>query len=204
MVPVQQHLRGALSGELDYRAYWDCAPNDAPSMSGAAMVMDCHDLKSVLAGLRVDLSDKYVFDYGCGTGRLAKLCGVYLGCDISPGMVEYARSQGRHVRLVDDSFDAADCEDKFDVVTCLSVMTHVNTATRRRLLKLFRKIAPSLVVDILPARQVDYDAGSIGTWHIHPPLFEGDLVDAGWGWDATYQQHGASGEFHRYYSCAAL
>jgi SAM-dependent methyltransferase len=77
--------------------------------------------------------DGYVIDVGCGAGRLAKplsgyLAGNYLGIDIVPEMVEYAR---RLVKRPDWRFEVAqglsipEEDGKADMVCFFSVFTHL-------------------------------------------------------------------------------
>jgi ubiquinone/menaquinone biosynthesis C-methylase UbiE len=77
--------------------------------------------------------DGYVIDVGCGSGRLAKplseyLAGKYLGIDIVPEVVDYAR---RLVQRPDWRFEVArglsipEDEGKADMVCFFSVFTHL-------------------------------------------------------------------------------
>jgi SAM-dependent methyltransferase len=77
--------------------------------------------------------DDYVIDVGCGSGRLAKplceyLTGPYLGIDIVPDLVEYAR---KLVGRPDWRFEVAkgltipESDGKADVVCFFSVFTHL-------------------------------------------------------------------------------
>jgi SAM-dependent methyltransferase len=75
----------------------------------------------------------YLIDVGCGSGRLAKpladyLAGRYLGIDVVPGLVEYAR---KLVPRPDWRFEVADGlripeeDGKADMVCFFSVLTHL-------------------------------------------------------------------------------
>jgi len=77
--------------------------------------------------------DGYVIDVGCGSGRLAKplsdyLSGKYLGIDIVPEMVDYAR---KLVGRTDWRFEVApglsipEEDGKADIVCFFSVFTHL-------------------------------------------------------------------------------
>ena len=75
----------------------------------------------------------YVIDVGCGSGRLAKpladyLVGKYLGIDVVPGLVAYAR---RFVPRADWTFEVAEgltipeADQRADIVCFFSVLTHL-------------------------------------------------------------------------------
>lgn len=75
----------------------------------------------------------YLIDVGCGSGRLAKplaeyLTGKYLGIDVVPGLVEYAR---RLVPRADWRFEVAEglkipeADGQADMVCFFSVLTHL-------------------------------------------------------------------------------
>ena len=77
--------------------------------------------------------DHYLIDIGCGSGRLAKplsqyLDGKYLGIDVVPGLVEYAR---KLVNRPDWRFEVAqgltipEQDAQADMVTYFSVFTHL-------------------------------------------------------------------------------
>lgn len=83
----------------------------------------CHGLKP----------DDYLIDVGCGSGRLAKplaeyLTGKYLGIDVVPDLVDYAR---RLVTRRDWRFEVAeglkipDGDQQADMVCFFSVLTHL-------------------------------------------------------------------------------
>lgn len=154
----------------DYRTYWDCPPEQAPDLSGASKVMDCSDIKDVLGFFGLDLSDKRVLDWGCGTGRLSQLCGKYVGYDISPGMVVYAQSQGIEAHLIEDG---KIIWPTFDIVLCLSVFTHISREDRKKLLNAFLPTTP-LLVDILPWPE---DQFTIAVARAKPEEFEQDLME---------------------------
>jgi SAM-dependent methyltransferase len=75
----------------------------------------------------------YLIDVGCGSGRLAKpladyLTGKYLGIDVVPGLVAYAR---RLVSRADWRFEVAEgltipeADQRADMVCFFSVLTHL-------------------------------------------------------------------------------
>lgn len=78
-------------------------------------------------------ADGYLVDVGCGSGRLARpiatyLCGRYLGIDVVPDLVDYAR---RTVERPDWRFEVIDhigipeADGQADVVCFFSVFTHL-------------------------------------------------------------------------------
>jgi SAM-dependent methyltransferase len=75
----------------------------------------------------------YLIDVGCGSGRLAKplaeyLTGKYLGIDVVPGLIEYAR---KLVPRADWRFEVAEglkipeADESADMVCFFSVLTHL-------------------------------------------------------------------------------
>lgn len=124
-------------------------------------------------------ADSYLIDVGCGSGRLAKplsqyLTGRYLGIDIVPGLVDYARQS---VGRPDWRFEVADGlsipeEDGVaDMVCFFSVFTHllheqsyVYLQEAKRVLKPGGKIVFSFLDFTIP-----------GHWHV----FEFNIGDLG-------------------------
>ncbi len=84
----------------------------------------------IQAGLR---PDGYVIDIGCGSGRLAKplsdyLTGGYLGTDVVPDLVEYARNLvGRPAWrfAVVEGLTIPEADGQADIVCFFSVLTHL-------------------------------------------------------------------------------
>jgi len=76
--------------------------------------------------------DHYLVDIGCGSGRLAKalrdyLTGKYLGTDVVPELLDYARQQGSkgwRVELV-EGLDIPERDGVADMVCFFSVLTHL-------------------------------------------------------------------------------
>lgn len=123
----------------------------------------------------------YLIDVGCGSGRLAKplsdyLAGPYLGIDIVPELVKYAREL---VRRPDWRFEVAsgltipEQDAKADMVCFFSVLTHLlHEESFAYLREAKRVLRPSgkIVLSFL-----DYRIAS------HWTVFEGNLQDIGIG-----------------------
>src|SRR5215213_1404480 len=125
--------------------------------------------------------DHYLIDVGCGSGRLAKpvsgyLEGKYLGIDVVPGLVEYAR---KLVGRPDWRFEVAqgltipEADAQADMVTFFSVFTHllheesfVYLREAGRVLKPGGKIVASFLDFRVPT---------------HWPWFESNIKDIGVG-----------------------
>jgi len=124
--------------------------------------------------------DGYVIDVGCGSGRLAKplsqylTAGQYLGIDVVPDLVDYARNL---VARPDWRFQVADglCipeqDDQADIVCFFSVFTHllheqsyVYLQEARRVLKPGGKIVFSFLDFAIPC---------------HWAVFESNIKDIG-------------------------
>lgn len=186
-----------------YRDYWSVAESEVESKTGAAGLMDCPDIRDVLDHLDLDLSSKMVLDVGCGTGRLARLCGKYMGVDVSPAMVSYCTSRGIRAHTVNSPLELRELEVEwgvkpFDIVTCLSVFTHISRSDRQSYLHSFRHMAPELLVDILPG---DTESGSIPYWVADTEAFELDVVEAGWEIVDSYLRVARDGTGHLYFHC---
>lgn len=177
-----------------YLAHWDVPADQAPHKTGAASVMDLSDIREVLDFLDLDLSNLSVIDVGCGTGRLAQACGVYRGFDIAPGMVEYAQRSGVTAAVITGPCDLRD-EPPADIVTCLSVFTHISRLDRLDYLLRFANMANGLLVDILPGPE----GGSIHAWYADTTTFEDDLRSHGYGESEHYERTSDDGALHRYY-----
>lgn len=77
--------------------------------------------------------DAYLIDVGCGSGRLAQplsscFQGRYLGIDIDPNLVNFARQNVRRKDWrfeVTDGFDIPEQDGKADMVCFFSIFTHL-------------------------------------------------------------------------------
>lgn len=123
----------------------------------------------------------YVIDVGCGCGRLAKplseyLEGPYLGIDVVPGLIEYAR---KLVPRPDWRFEVADglsiseADAKADMVCFFSVFTHL--------------LHEQSFVYLREAKRVLHPGGKIVCSFLdfqvagHWTIFEGNVEDIGIG-----------------------
>lgn len=94
---------------------------------------DASGYHALVDDLEVELTERYgrgldVLECGCGTGlileRIAKFARRAAGIDLSPGMLELARSRGLDVR--EGSVTALPFEDaSFDVTCSFKVLAHV-------------------------------------------------------------------------------
>ncbi len=94
-----------------------------------------------------------MLDVGCGPGtntRHFPLAG-YLGIDISPEYIAYARERyGAHFEVVDVVKDPIPGPDEFDVIVVNSLLHHIDTpGVRQTLEKLSRRLAANGTVHIL-------------------------------------------------------
>jgi SAM-dependent methyltransferase len=128
----------------EYKAVWTAAARtleDAKAAVAGPGLSD-HDFSVVAAESREILqrtvgigADDVVLEVGCGVGRvgreLAGHCREWIGCDVSPSMLAFARellADSPNVRLVEISgFDLAPIEDaSVDVVYCTVVFMHLD------------------------------------------------------------------------------
>lgn len=187
---------------IEYRDFWSVTVEEVPGKTGAAGVMDCADIREVTGTFQLDLGRMSVLDVGCGTGRVAQMCGSWTGVDVSPAAVAYCRNQGLDAYVIEAPvelaarFDAPFGAKPFDLVACLSVFTHIHRNDRRSYLSVFRSLADVVLVDVLPGEE----GGSIAAWYADVADFEVDLHDARFD-DivATYERVSADGASHLYY-----
>lgn len=176
-------------------AYWDQGEKNVPDMTGAKHLLDARDLRVVFEHFGVPIPIRSVLDVGCGTGRLAALCQDYYGVDISVSARDYCRAHGILADLIGGAHDLAVIRDPFDLVTCISVFTHIDRSERQGYLHAFAAIkAPALLVDIIPGD----GAGNVALWTARPDDMMADLTDAGFTtlrWvDQAWDKH-----THRYF-----
>jgi SAM-dependent methyltransferase len=173
--------------------YWNQGIEMVPHMTGAGHLLDAQDIPSICADLGIALPLQNVLDVGCGTGRLAVHCEGYLGVDIAVDAVRYAKRAGRNVQLVAGAHDLPLWN--FDLITCLSVFTHIDRAERRDYLDAFAIRAPMCLVDIIPGD----GGGATERWTCDVHEFTTQLEDAGWCVCATTQRGTPDGNVHRYH-----
>lgn len=125
----------------------------------------------IQCGLR---PDGYVIDVGCGSGRLAKplaqylTAGKYLGIDVVPELVDYARNLVTRPNWkfqVTDGLCIPERDDQADLVCCFSVLTHllheqsyVYLQEARRVLKPGGKIVFSFLDFAIPCHWTIFES----------------------------------------------
>lgn len=178
-------------------SYWNVAVDQIPAQTGAESVMDCSDLLDALGGLGIEPPLERVLDVGCGTGRLSRLCSGYLGVDIAPNAIQYARGSGLRAAVIHGPNDLPD--EMPETIACFSVFTHIGRDERQAYLRAFADLDPDLLlVDILPGEE----GGSMAVWYADPQDFYTDLRAAWFEVDATYDRIAPDGTLHRYFACS--
>jgi SAM-dependent methyltransferase len=123
-----EQARIAVAGEMSEASFWD---------GGAAN----RDVLLRTVGIN---PEDVVLEIGCGVGRVgrsvAPLCREWIGCDVSPPMLNLARTylaDLQNVRLVETSgFDlGAIASESVDVVYCTVVFMHLDEWTGTRTLR---------------------------------------------------------------------
>lgn len=176
-------------------AYWERGLASVPHVTGAARLLDAHDVPELAAALGFGLPFGRVLDVGCGTGRIATHCRDYVGVDISRDAVAYCRRAGLKALVIEDERDLSQrFLDPFDLVACLSVFTHIDATARRRYLACFAKLAPQLLVDIIPGD----GSGGVPAWTAIPSEFERQVEASGYRIRATTDRTETDWT-HRYY-----
>lgn len=153
--------------------YWDRGVANVPDMTGARHLLDARDLKTICEGFGLTIPLPNVLDIGCGTGRLARLCAGYHGVDIAPSAVDYCRARGIQADVISGPGDLP--AGPFDLVTAISVCTHINREDRQALLIAIRARTTRVLVDIIPGD----GSGDVSVWTAVPEEFEADLRAAG-------------------------
>lgn len=164
-----------------------------PGATGVADDLNTADIEEVLDAVGFGVLGN-VLDIGCGTGRMADLADEYVGVDIAPAMVAYARARGLDARLIAD-FDDLPRGD-YDTALALSVCTHLDRPARQRLLSAVADLGvPRLVVDIIPGE----DGGDIGRATADAGDFIADLEACGFSVVGIHERTATSGALHRYH-----
>lgn len=127
--------------KLDYPSYVNKLLQKFPydAAMKAAVGVDFEAIGIIERQLLIHLGlrpDDYLIDIGCGAGRLASklqdyLYGSYLGTDVVPELLEYARSlvnrPGYRFELA-DGFRIPEQDGRADVISFFSVFTHLDYA----------------------------------------------------------------------------
>lgn len=182
----------------DRTPYWNRGIERVPQITGAESVMDCRDLAQACAQLGVLLPLKgRVIDIGCGTARWQPYCEAYIGLDISPSAVAYANRRGIVAHQIQGY--GPDALDGWlvwsDWVCCFSVFTHIPFEERHDYLDAFKRIAPDVLVDIIPGEE----GGDVILWRADPERFTQDARDIGWEIVKTADRTSPDNVTHRYY-----
>jgi SAM-dependent methyltransferase len=173
--------------------YWNHGVANVPDMTGARHVMDASDIPALAADLGLEFPFGDVLDVGCGSGRIAKHCRTYVGVDIARDAVNYCRKQGLQALLINGPESLRD-DGLFDLVTCLSVFTHIGEDERVAYLRKFRGLAEWLLVDIIPGD----GSGDVPLWTADPGRFE--IILRAEGYEVTTERQATAGDYaHRYY-----
>lgn len=175
--------------------YWERGILSVPAVTGAAHLLDARDMQELAKALKFTLPLKSVLDVGCGTGRIARHCEKYHGVDISRDAVRYCQERGLEADLIDGPEDLKALEP-VDVLTCMSVFTHIDVHDREQYLSVFAPLAAWLLIDIMPGD----GRGDVGAWTAKPNEFEQQLKSHGYKIDAQYEKS-EEGYRHRYYWC---
>jgi SAM-dependent methyltransferase len=163
-------------------------------MTGAAHLMDANDIPSVAADLGFELPMGEVLDVGCGTGRIARYSTKYVGADISQDAVAFCRNNGLDVFLIDGPRDLLNLS--FDMVTCMSVFTHIGEGERVAYLRKFRSLAKWLLVDVIPGD----GSGDVPLWTASLVRFGLILRQEGYEVIAETERKAKAGDYaHHYY-----
>ena len=127
----------------------------------------------------------YLIDVGCGSGRLAQplsqcFQGKYLGIDIEPNLVNFARQSVRREHWhfeVTEGFDIPETDETADMVCFFSVFTHllheqtyVYLSEAKRVLKPGGKIIFSFLDFTVPLHWDIFESATIDAQAGHQPL----------------------------------
>lgn len=118
-----------------------------------------------------DLAPASVIDVGCGDGRLLNMLGDapdrrLVGVDLSPRAIAFARAFGTGAFF--EVADAAEIDERFDVVTAIEVLEHVPDADESAFCRSLRDLVapggslivsvPSIVLPVHPKHHRHYTA----------------------------------------------
>lgn len=100
-----------------------------------------YDMPVSFIANKMDLKDKSLLDFGCGTGQYIPAFAeagmdIFLGIDVDPFAIEIAiermRCGGLKCRLFAGDFLDYDFEEeRFDVINCMGVLEHIYSRSRQ-------------------------------------------------------------------------
>jgi SAM-dependent methyltransferase len=179
-------------------AYWDQGVTSVPRMTGLRDGnLDPADLRDVCTELGIVLPVDMLLDVGCGTGRASVLADHYVGVDVSASAVQFCLARGVHAEVIDDPESVSSFQYAgFSWVWACSVFTHIGREERQQYLAQFARIAPNLLVDILP----DCPRQDYAQWGADEAEFRTDLAAAGYRIEATAERRDDGANVtHRYF-----
>lgn len=130
-------------------------------------VMERRALKGVLTRVRREIPAPRVLDVPCGTGRITRVwleAGLTVtGGDISPAMIRVAKEKcapyGDRVTFEEMDLDRYVCPDgKYDLVTCIRLLHHLESADRSAVLSKLAQVTSRFVMVNLPYSSTYYRA----------------------------------------------
>jgi SAM-dependent methyltransferase len=186
-------------------AYWDQGLSQVERMTGlgrapSAAALAGADIRDLCVRFAIPLPVDRLLDIGCGTGRLSALATSYFGVDISASAIAYCHQRHIAAALVNGPDGlAALPDDGFDWVWACSVFTHIGREEQQQYLRQTIRLAPRLLVDILPG-----DPGCTpARWGTDEVAFRADLDAVGYRvfgqTDDVVDGSGSHAPRHRYF-----
>ncbi len=98
--------------------------------------------KKIIKEVFADQNGKKVLDIGCGTGEYSGLFNKnnYIGIDISPAYISYAKkAKDRDFRIM-DAMNLSFPDEKFDIILIAAILHHLQDAEAHRVLKEAKRV----------------------------------------------------------------
>lgn len=127
------------------------------------------ETKRRIARVRDELGDPSVLDLGCGTAEYAELFPTarYLGVDIHPGYIEFAKKRmPKHRFVVADVRTWTGADERFDLVMINGVLHHLDDAGVAEFLATAQRLAKPGGT-LLVIEDVDLADAPLGTRLVH-------------------------------------